>query len=246
MPSIGSCTENFYPYNLWATLSCSELPKDARSEVKAKLKEEPRSETIREIPTKTTIYIYMWPKGVSTSQNFPDSENTKVKYWNFEMFLSSSSSFLVSMILSLKCNLECVEQMTSTFCQAIFFEVRSTFWESNFIPSKSSHQMTCPKSNPNLEHFFWIFFWWFLSTPKMLFVGGCWIKSFKEIWTRQVIYGYLILLWLFDRQLGESAQDLCDPLGPLAREVDWGESGKVEHQLTSSYSVYIQAYANQL
>lgn len=188
----------------------------------------------------------MWPKGVSTSQNFPDSENTKVKYWNFEMFLSSSSSFLVSMILSLKCNLECVEQMTSTFCQAIFFEVRSTFWESNFIPSKSSHQMTCPKSNPNLEHFFWIFFWWFLSTPKMLFVGGCWIKSFKEIWTRQVIYGYLILLWLFDRQLGESAQDLCDPLGPLAREVDWGESGKVEHQLTSSYSVYIQAYANQL
>ena len=84
----------------------------------------------------------------------------------------------------------------------------------------------------------------------MLFVG-CWIKSFREIWTRQVIYGYLsgylILLWLFDRQLGESAQDLCDPLGPLAREVDWGESEKVEHQLTSSYSVYIHAYyADQL
>lgn len=34
-----------------------------------------RSETIREIPNKNhNIYIYMWPKGVSTSQNFPDSE----------------------------------------------------------------------------------------------------------------------------------------------------------------------------
>lgn len=116
------------------------------------------------------------------------------------------------MILNLKCNLECVEQMTSTFCQAIFLKFDQHFESPILYHQKSSHQMTCPKSNPNLEHLFWIFF--------DDFVGGCWIKSFKEIWTRQVIYGYLILLWLFDRQLGESAQDLCDPLGPLAREVD--------------------------
>ena len=84
-------------------LSCS---KDARSEVKAKLKEEmekPRrfeqkivlkAKTSGKNPNKNYtiyvyIYIYMWPKGVSTSQNFPDSENTKVN-WKSEMFLSSS------------------------------------------------------------------------------------------------------------------------------------------------------------
>jgi len=64
-----------------ATLSCSELPKDARSEVKAKLKEEPRSETIREIPNKNHT-ISMWPKGVFTSQNFPDSKKHQSQLGN--------------------------------------------------------------------------------------------------------------------------------------------------------------------
>ena len=92
------------------------------------------------------------------------------------------------------------------------------FPESNFFHQKSSHQMTCPKFNPHLNFFGGIFFDEHVyPPPKCCFLFE---KNFKEIWTGQVIYGYLILFWLFDRQLGESAQDLCDSLGPLAREVD--------------------------